>query len=87
MPHYSSERKGHYASIDFELSRRYEGIRHPRIRSARGTEVPPELERGEWSDPFKVDIWALGVLILRACDVSLSIPLLGYVGLTSSCSS
>lgn len=61
--------KGHYASIDFELSRRYDGVRHPRIRDARGTEVPPELERGEWSDPFKVDIWALGVLILKACDV------------------
>lgn len=65
--------KCHYASIDFELSRCYDGIRHPRIRSARGTEVPPELERGEWSDPFKVDIYALGVLILKACDVCASI--------------
>lgn len=65
--------KGHYASIDFELSRRYEGERYPRIRCARGTELPPEVERGEWSDPFKVDIWALGVLILRACDVSIAV--------------
>lgn len=39
----------------------------PRILGVRGTEVPPELERGLPSDPFKVDIWALGMLIVRCC--------------------
>jgi hypothetical protein len=36
----------------------------------RATEIPPELERGESSDPFKVDVWALGVFILRACKLT-----------------
>lgn len=65
---------GHYRYIDFELSRRYESLggsgKEPRISGCRGTEIPPELERGEQSDPFKVDVWALAVLILRACKVS-----------------
>ena len=62
--------KGHYACIDYELSRRYDGVREPRISCARFTEVPPELERGEASDPYKVDVFGLGMIILRAMDVS-----------------
>jgi len=55
-----------YAYIDFELSRRFEGISEPRIRSCRGTELAPELERGEWGDPYKADIWSLATLIVHA---------------------
>ncbi|KAI0065361.1 hypothetical protein BV25DRAFT_1821753 [Artomyces pyxidatus] len=58
--------KGHYACIDYELSLRFDGASHPQVCGIRGTELPPELERGGCSDPFKVDIWALGVLILKA---------------------
>ena len=42
----------------------------PRIQGIHGTEDPPEIEAGNESDPFKVDIWALAVVILRACKVS-----------------
>ncbi|KAI5123366.1 hypothetical protein M0805_001787 [Coniferiporia weirii] len=65
--------QGHYRYIDFEMSRRYAtgaSASHPRIVGCRGTEVPPEIERGEESDPFKVDVWALGVVILRACKMT-----------------
>jgi serine/threonine protein kinase len=76
--------KGHYAYIDFELSHRYPGsiqplscyghgpgmMERPRINGIRGTEIPPELDCGGSSDPFKVDIWALGVLILRSCKLT-----------------
>lgn len=61
----------HYAYIDFECSRRFDGILNPRVRGCRGTELPPEIERGESSDPFKVDIWGLGMLFVRACAVSI----------------
>lgn len=68
--------KGHYAYIDFEQSRRFDGITSPRIpRGYRGTEVPPECENDldETYDPYKVDIWALAVLIIRACKASIDI--------------
>jgi len=61
---------GRYAYIDFELSRRYAGTCSPVICYYRGTEVPPECERGELADPYKVDVWALAVLMLRACKLS-----------------
>ncbi|OCH94980.1 kinase-like protein [Obba rivulosa] len=61
--------EGHYAWIDFELSLRFDGST-ARIRGRRGTELSPELERGESSDPFKVDVWALGIFMLRACQLS-----------------
>ena len=60
---------GSYVYIDFELSRRFRSDIIPMVRCARGTELPPESERGDDCCPFKVDIWALGVLILRACKV------------------
>ena len=62
--------RGRYACIDYELSCRYDGVREPRVACARRTEVPPELERGESSDPYKVDVYGLGMLIVRAMDVS-----------------
>lgn len=58
IPHSS----GRPASIETTLM-------EPRIRGVHGTEDPPEIERGEESDPFKVDVWALAVVILRACKV------------------
>ncbi|KAF8077919.1 kinase-like domain-containing protein [Lyophyllum atratum] len=61
---------GHYAYIDFEGSRRYAGVTNPVICGYRGTEVPPECERGELADPYKVDVWALAVLMLRACKLT-----------------
>ncbi|PFH54327.1 hypothetical protein AMATHDRAFT_72830 [Amanita thiersii Skay4041] len=62
--------QGHYAYIDYELSRRFDGMDRPFIYGYRGTEVPPECERGEYYDPYKVDVWALAVLILRACKLT-----------------
>jgi len=62
--------EGHYAYIDYELSRRFHGVTNPCLSGYRGTEVPPECERGERADPYKVDVWALGVLILRACKLT-----------------
>ncbi|KAG6900868.1 hypothetical protein C0993_009986 [Termitomyces sp. T159_Od127] len=58
---------GQYAYIDFELSRMYTKTSKPVICGYRGTEVPPECERGAITDPYKIDVWALAVLILRAC--------------------
>lgn len=63
---------GGYAYIDFELSRNFEGILSPRIFGHHATEVPPECDNGTWCDPFKVDVWALGVLALRTCKVGSS---------------
>jgi len=40
--------------------------RPPRVGKIRATEVPPELELGGESDPFKVDIFQLGMLIVNA---------------------
>ena len=62
--------EGNYIYIDFETSRRYDrSIRLPRISGCRGTEIPPDVEGGEESCPFKIDVFALGVLFLRACKV------------------
>ncbi|KAG5727962.1 MAP/microtubule affinity-regulating kinase 3 [Termitomyces sp. T112] len=61
---------GHYAYIDFELSRRYTKTSKPLICGYRGTEVPPECERGAVTDPYKIDVWALAVLVLRACKLT-----------------
>ncbi|EIN07341.1 hypothetical protein PUNSTDRAFT_71694 [Punctularia strigosozonata HHB-11173 SS5] len=61
----------HYAFIDYENSRRFDArAGPPRVRHLKGTEIPPELERGEWCDPYKIDVWALAVLILRACKLT-----------------
>ncbi len=62
--------KSHYAYIDFETCRRFDDIASPRIYGCRGTNPSPELERGEWTDPYKVDVWSLGVMILQTCAVS-----------------
>jgi len=59
-----------YACIDFELSRRFDGISCPRLRSHRAAEIPPETEGGGWSDPYKIDVWASGMLMLRASKLA-----------------
>ncbi|KAF4615322.1 hypothetical protein D9613_003077 [Agrocybe pediades] len=58
---------GRYAYIDYENSRNFRGVSNPLVYNYRGTELPPESEKNIGIDPFKVDVWALGVLILRAC--------------------
>ena len=58
------------AYIDYELSRRFGPVLEPLVYNYRGTEVPPECDGDDGVNPFKVDVWALGVLILRACQVS-----------------
>ncbi|KAG1753458.1 kinase-like domain-containing protein [Suillus lakei] len=66
---------GRYACIDYELSRRIDEVPCPRILYSRGSEIPPEAERGRPSNPFMIDVWALGVLIFRACELAeLDVP-------------
>ncbi|KAJ7449842.1 kinase-like domain-containing protein [Mycena latifolia] len=64
--------QGHYAYIDYELSRRFDRVGPICIPEFRATEVPPECEllNGDCPDPFKADVWALAVLILRACKLA-----------------
>ncbi|KAF9013848.1 hypothetical protein BDQ17DRAFT_1418801 [Cyathus striatus] len=61
---------GNYAYTDYELSRRFDGVVSPLVYGYRGTEVPPDCESGTSADPYKIDVWALGVLILRACNLT-----------------
>jgi serine/threonine protein kinase len=69
LHNFLTDYNGRYACIDYELSRRIEKASAPRIVYFRGTEMPPEVERGRPSNPFMIDVWALGILILRACKV------------------
>ena len=65
---------GHYAYIDYELSRRFEPTDPTHlVYNYRGTELPPESGKDAPVDPYKVDVWALAVLILRSCKVCLPI--------------
>jgi serine/threonine protein kinase len=65
-----TDSKGHYACIDYENSRRFSPtIQSHWVYNYRGTEMPPECEGQTCVNPFKVDIWSLGVLILRASKV------------------
>lgn len=65
---------GHYAYIDFELSRQFESTAPTHlVWNYRGTELPPESGKETPVDPYKVDVWALAVLLLRSCKVSLPI--------------
>lgn len=64
-----TDHEGHYAYIDFEMSRQFDTSCTPLVHIYRATEVPPECNRDISVDPFKVDVWALAVLILRASKV------------------
>jgi len=63
--------KGHYAYIDFEISRYYPPSSRlpPLVYHHRATEVPPECEKNLGVNPFKVDVWSLAVFVLRASKV------------------
>ena len=65
--------KGQYAYIDYEISRRFDSTDPTThlIYNYRGTELPPESGKETPIDPYKVDVWALAVLILRSCKVCL----------------
>jgi serine/threonine protein kinase len=71
-----TDSKGHYAFIDHECSRildiPFDADPPPRIFHFRATETPPESDRLEQTDPYKADVWALGILIQRACLVGFS---------------
>ncbi len=60
---------GRYAFIDYECSMRFDSTPEPRICRARIAEPPPEMERGEATDPYKVDVFGLGVMMLRTMKV------------------
>lgn len=65
---------GHYAYIDYELSRRFEHTDPTHlVYNSRGTELPPESGKDTPVDPYKVDVWALAVLLLRSCKVCLPV--------------
>lgn len=66
-----TDHEGHYAYIDFELSQQFDTscTGTPLVHIYRATEVPPECDMNIGVDPFKVDVWALAVLILRASKV------------------
>ena len=71
MRNFLTDGRGHYACIDYELSARYHNTPNAReVYSCRRTEVPPEVERGQPSDPFKVDVYGLGMVMLQAMEVS-----------------
>ncbi|KAK7019350.1 MAP/microtubule affinity-regulating kinase 4 [Favolaschia claudopus] len=70
--------KGHYAYIDYGVGKSavLTTLSPARFPLLRATEVPPECASfgGDCPDAFKADVWALAVLILRACKVGISIP-------------
>ena len=69
LRNFLTDYNGRHACIDYEISRRIDEPSCPRILCPRATEIPPEAERGRPSNPFMVDVWALGILILKACKV------------------
>jgi serine/threonine protein kinase len=80
---------GHYCYIDFELSRRFDGVGSIRIPSFRTTEVPPECERsgGDCPDPFKADVWALVIAFCRVSAGSYHSPGCTHIaGMQGQCS-
>ncbi|KAF8559607.1 kinase-like protein [Imleria badia] len=70
LHNFLTDYRGRCACIDYELSRRVHDLAAPRAYWPRGTEVPPELERGQASNPYMIDVWALAILILRACKIA-----------------
>ena len=67
-----SDLGGRYACIDYECSMRFEEFSEPRIRMIRCGEPPPEIERGEPGDPYKIDVFLLGMFMLRYMEVRFS---------------
>lgn len=69
LHNFLTDYRGRCACIDYELSRRIDDLVGPGTYWPKGTEIPPELEHGQACNPYMVDVWALGILILRACKV------------------
>ncbi|TFK55051.1 kinase-like protein [Heliocybe sulcata] len=65
-----TDNNGRYGYIDYELSHQFEGVTNPMLCGYRGTEVAPELENGEFGNPYKADVWALGIFLLRCCKLT-----------------
>jgi len=62
---------GNYSYIDYELGRRFDSrVPTHLVYNYRGTELPPESGKDTPVDPYKVDVWALAVLVLRACKLT-----------------
>lgn len=70
LHNFLTDYNGRYACIDYELSRRIDEVSCPQILYSRGSEIPPEAEHGRPSNPFMIDVWALGVLIFRVCELA-----------------
>ncbi|KAG2078284.1 hypothetical protein BDR04DRAFT_999915, partial [Suillus decipiens] len=70
LRNFLTDYNGRYACIDYELSRRIDEVSCPQILYSRGSEIPPEAEHGRPSNPFMIDVWALGVLIFRVCELA-----------------
>lgn len=82
---------GRHACIDYETSRSFcrppvevEEGGDPRnsvlIYRPRAAEVPPEVEKGHPTSPYAMDVWALGMLMLKAgTSVGYDIPELHVV--------
>ena len=65
--------RGRCAFIDYELSRRFKSTDPTHlVYHCRSTELPPESGKNTPIDPYKADVWALAVLLLRSCKVCLS---------------
>lgn len=69
LHNFLTDYRGRCACIDYELSWRVDGPVSPGTCWPKGTEVPPELERDQACNPYMIDVWALAILILRACKV------------------
>ena len=82
---------GRHACIDYEASRQFcrppvevdEG-EDPRssvlVYRPRGAEVPPEVEKGYPTSPYAMDVWALGILMLKTgASIGYNVPELHLV--------
>ena len=69
LHNFLTDYRGRCACIDYELSRRVDDLVALGFYWPKGTEVPPELEHGQACNPYMVNVWALAILILRACKV------------------
>jgi hypothetical protein len=71
MHNFLTNREGRCACIDYEMSQTFTAMSSARVSGYnRGTEIPPESGRRQFLDPYKVDVWALGILVVRASKVS-----------------
>ncbi|KZT09443.1 uncharacterized protein LAESUDRAFT_741744 [Laetiporus sulphureus 93-53] len=69
-----------YACIDFETSRRFDKASSPRVFRHHAAETPPEVETSDWCDPYKIDVYASGILMLRAANLTgHNIPELSHI--------